>query len=336
LPFETKYKGKSKTNTDDATKFTVTIAPIPDPITPAEISPEIREASSLNVAEAPSPPNALTGTLYVVGTPIGNLEDMTFRAVRILQEVDAIAAEDTRHTARLLQHFQITTRQLSYHQHNRTKQTPKLIERLQRGASIAVVTDAGMPGISDPGGDLVAACVAAGILVVPIPGVSASITALSVSGLDSDRFAFDGFLPTKTKPRRLRLEALARETRTTILYEAPHRLGQTLADLQRACGEDRSIAIGRELTKRYEEIWRGSLADAVELYRTRKPQGEYTLTIAGACPAETPTLSEAELKLELQRLIKDEGLSRSQACQELAQHTQQSRRELYQLAIELE
>ncbi|NJN61662.1 MAG: 16S rRNA (cytidine(1402)-2'-O)-methyltransferase [Coleofasciculaceae cyanobacterium RL_1_1] len=299
-------------------------------MTPSQISTETVDPSSSR------PDSSQHGTLYVVGTPIGNLEDMTFRAVRILQEVDAIAAEDTRHTARLLQHFQITTRQLSYHQHNRTKQTPRLIERLQRGESIAVVTDAGMPGISDPGGDLVAACVAVGIGVVPVPGVSASITALSVSGLDSDRFAFDGFLPTKTKPRRLSLEALARETRTTILYEAPHRIRQTLVDLARVCGDDRQVAIGRELTKRYEEIWRGSLAAAVELYDTRKPQGEYTLTIAGALPTEMPTLSEVELKLELQRLIGEEGLSRSQACQQLAQQTQQSRRELYQLAIELE
>ena len=277
-----------------------------------------------------------TGTLYVVGTPIGNLEDMTFRAVRTLQEVDAIAAEDTRHTARLLQHFQITTPQLSYHQHNRTKQTPRLLERLQRGQSIAIVTDAGMPGISDPGGDLVAACAAVGILVVPIPGVSASLTALSVSGLDSERFAFDGFLPTKTKDRRLALDALAGETRTTILYEAPHRISQTLQDLCQVCGEDRQIAIGRELTKRYEEIWRGSLAQAVELYATRKPQGEYTLTIAGAQPADLPILSDTDVKTELQRLMVAEGLSRSQACRQLAQQTQQSRRELYQMAIDLE
>ncbi|MGD1902777.1 MAG: 16S rRNA (cytidine(1402)-2'-O)-methyltransferase [Geitlerinemataceae cyanobacterium] len=273
------------------------------------------------------------GTLYVVGTPIGNLEDMTFRAVRILQEVDAIAAEDTRHTARLLQHFQITTPQLSYHQHNRTRQTPKILARLTGGQSIAVVTDAGMPGISDPGGDLVAACVAAEIAVVPVPGVSASVTALSVSGLDSDRFAFDGFLPTKNKDRRAALDRLATEQRTTILYEAPHRIRQTLSDLAVACGEARQIAIGRELTKRYEEIWRGSLGEAVALYESRKPQGEFTLTIAAAPPVAAPVLSEEELKVELRRLIAG-GLSRSQACRELAQHTQQSRRELYQLDLE--
>ena len=211
-----------------------------------------------------------------------------------------------------------------------------MLERLQRGQSIAVVTDAGMPGISDPGGDLVATCAEVGILVVPIPGVSASLTALSVSGLESDRFAFDGFLPTKTKDRRLALEALAREIRTTIVYEAPHRIGQTLNDLAQACGGDRQIAIGRELTKRYEEIWRGSLTKAVELYATRKPQGEYTLTIAGALPADQPMLSDAEVKAELQRLMVDEGLSRSQACRQLAQQTQQSRRELYQVAIGVE
>jgi len=282
--------------------------------------------------DAPTDPG---GTLYVVGTPIGNLEDMTFRAVRILQEADAIAAEDTRHTARLLQHFQITTPQLRYHQHNRTRQTPKILARLARGESIAIVTDAGMPGISDPGGDLVAACVAAGVAIVPIPGVSASITALSVSGLDSDRFAFDGFLPTKNKDRRAALDRLATEQRTTILYEAPHRIRQTLGDLAAACGEGRQIAIGRELTKRYEEIWRGSLGEAAALYESRKPQGEFTLTIAAAPPMEAPARSEAELKAELRRLI-DGGLSRSQACRELAQHTQQSRRELYQLDLDLD
>src|SRR5919199_1550901 len=162
------------------------------------------------------------GTLYVVGTPIGNLEDMTFRAVRILQSVDAIAAEDTRHTGKLLQHFEIKTPQLSYHEHNRSERLPELLRKLGDGKAIALVTDAGMPGISDPGYELVKACIEAGIQVVPIPGASAAITALSSAGLPTERFVFEGFLPAKGEERLLRLEALQTESRTLIFYESPH------------------------------------------------------------------------------------------------------------------
>ena len=202
------------------------------------------------------------GVLYVVGTPIGNLEDMTFRAVRILQTVDAIAAEDTRHTGKLLQHFQIKTPQISCHQHNIQSRLPGLLERLHTGQKLALVTDAGMPGISDPGYELVQACVSEGILVVPIPGPTAAITALSASGLPTDRFCFEGFLPVKGVERRERLVALQPEARTMILYEAPHRLRQTLKDLADALGIDRSTVVSRELTKRYETFWRGTLAES--------------------------------------------------------------------------
>lgn len=272
-------------------------------------------------------------TLYLVGTPIGNLEDMTFRAVRILQNVDLIAAEDTRHTGKLLQHFQVTAPQVSYHDHNRNSRTPELIARLQQGKSIALVTDAGMPGISDPGYELVRACAEAGILVVPIPGCSAAIAALSASGLPSDRFIFEGFLPVKGQPRRNRLEALQTEPRTLIFYEAPHRLRQTLTDFAEWFGNDREMTLARELTKLHEELWRGTVASAIAHYQTCEPQGEYTVVVAGAHLSQ-PILSEAALKEELQSLLQ-QGFSRSQASRQLAQQTSLPRRQIYELALSI-
>lgn len=276
----------------------------------------------------------MTGTLYIVGTPIGNLEDMTFRAVRILQTVDLIAAEDTRHTGKLLQHFQIKTPQISYHDHNRTSRTPELIDRLKQGTSIALVTDAGMPGISDPGYELVKACADEGILVMPIPGATAAMTALSASGLQSDRFVFEGFLPAKEKERRAHLETLLTESRTMIFYEAPHRLQKTLRDMALVLGSDRRITLARELTKLHEEFWRGTVEAAIEHYQSRDPQGEFTLILAGATPTETP-LTEAVLKSELQQLLK-QGISRSEASRQLAQQTALPRRQIYQLALQLD
>jgi 16S rRNA (cytidine1402-2'-O)-methyltransferase len=276
----------------------------------------------------------MTGTLYIVGTPIGNLEDMTFRAVRILQTVDLIAAEDTRHTGKLLQHFQIKTPQISYHDHNRTTRTRELIDRLQQGISIALVTDAGMPGISDPGYELVKACAEENILVVPIPGATAAMTALSASGLKSDRFTFEGFLPAKEKDRLAHLETLRTESRTMIFYEAPHRLQKTLQDIATVLGSDRPITLARELTKLHEEFWRGTVAQAIDHHQTRTPQGEFTLILAGAEPTKTP-LTEAVLKSELQQLLK-QGLSRSEASRQLAQQTALPRRPIYQLALQLD
>jgi 16S rRNA (cytidine1402-2'-O)-methyltransferase len=273
------------------------------------------------------------GTLYLVGTPIGNLEDMTFRAVRILQTVDLIAAEDTRHTGKLLQHFQITTPAISYHHHNRFSRQTDLLERLQQGKSIALVTDAGMPGISDPGYDLVKACHEHQIAVIPIPGVTAAITALAVSGLPTERFCFEGFLPIKSKERQERLKL---EARTLIFYEAPHRLVETLQDFKGFFGDSRTIVLARELTKLYEEIWRGTISDAIDLYAaSHQPKGEYTLVVAGAAPADIPDLSESQLKIELQKLI-DRGMTKSQASRQLAEMSILSRRQIYQLALELE
>ncbi|WP_414545921.1 16S rRNA (cytidine(1402)-2'-O)-methyltransferase [Nostoc sp. CCY0012] len=273
------------------------------------------------------------GTLYVVGTPIGNLEDMTFRAVRILQTVNLIAAEDTRHTGKLLQHFQIKTPQISYHEHNRTSRIPELLEHMGNGQSIALVSDAGMPGISDPGYELVIACIAAGIRVVPIPGASAAVTALSAAGLPTDKFVFEGFLPAKGQKRREYLESLETESRTLIFYESPHRLRDSLQDLATVWGSDRQIVMARELTKLYEEFWRGSIAEAIAHYNQREPQGEYTLVVAGT-PASQLQLSEAQLKAELLQLM-SQGISRSQASRQLAKITSVPRRELYQLALSL-
>jgi 16S rRNA (cytidine1402-2'-O)-methyltransferase len=276
----------------------------------------------------------MTGTLYLVGTPIGNLDDMTFRAVQTLQTVDCIAAEDTRHTGKLLKHFQITTPQISYHEHNRHHRTTTLIDRLQTGDAIALVSDAGMPGISDPGYELVAACVAAQIPVVPIPGVTAAITALAVSGLPTDQFVFVGFLPSKPKARRDRLTTLNPDPRTLIFYESPHRLLATLKDMAQSFGPDREVAIARELTKLHEEFWRGSVQGAIAQFETHPPRGEFTLIVAGAAPTAPLPSTDTELKAELHDLI-TQGMTPSQASRHLAHLTQHPRRHLYQLALTL-
>ena len=271
------------------------------------------------------------GTLYVVGTPIGNLEDMTFRGVRILQTVDLIAAEDTRHTGKLLQHFQIKTPQVSYHDHNHQSRIPELLDHLGNGKAIALVTDAGMPLISDPGYELVKVCVEAGIGVVPIPGPCAAIIALSASGLPTERFVFEGFLPAKSQQRREHLESLKTELRTIILYESPHRLRDTLQDLGEILGQERQIVLARELTKLYEEFHRATIAEVIADYGDREPQGEYTMIVAGASPS-LPQFSEAELKAELKKIV-SQGVSRSQASRQLAKVTSLPRRQLYQLAL---
>ncbi|HIK08955.1 MAG TPA: 16S rRNA (cytidine(1402)-2'-O)-methyltransferase [Oscillatoriaceae cyanobacterium M33_DOE_052] len=272
------------------------------------------------------------GILYLVGTPIGNLEDITFRALRILREVDLIAAEDTRHTGKLLHHFQIQKPQISYHEHNLKQRGAELVAKLLQGENIALVTDAGTPGIADPGTAIVQSCIEAGITVVPIPGPSAAIAALSVAGLPTERFVFEGFLPSKGKPRRERLQAIATETRTIILYEAPHRLVQTLEDLGEHLDQQRHLVIARELTKLYEEFWRGSIAAAISHYQLQaKHIGEFTLIVAGKTQT-AHRLSEEALKSELENLLK-QGMSRSQATQHLAQEASLPRRQIYQLAL---
>lgn len=274
------------------------------------------------------------GILYLVGTPIGNLEDMTLRGIRILKEVDLIAAEDTRHTKKLLNYFQINTPQTSYHEHNQNYKTGELITKLQEGKTIALVSDAGMPSISDPGYVLVREAIAHSIIVIPIPGVSAGITALSASGLATERFVFEGFLPVKGQGRKDRLEQVSTETRTIIFYEAPHRLVTTLQDLAAVLGENRAVVLARELTKVHEEIWRGDLISAIALYQGKlQPKGEYTLLVAGAEKANQIVLSESQLKEELQQLLQ-QGMTRSQASRQLTKFTTLSRQEIYQLTLE--
>ena len=279
--------------------------------------------------------NLQSGILYLVGTPIGNLEDITLRAIRILQEVNAIAAEDTRRTGKLLQHLHINTPQLSYNEHNHNFRIQDLVSRLQQGEKIALVTDAGMPSISDPGYQLVCDAIASGIRIVPIPGGTAVISALAVSGLRTDRFVFEGFLPLKQKFRQERLNTLQNETRTIVFYEAPHRILKTLQDFDQVFGGDRNLVLARELTKVYEEIWRGTIKEATALYtHSRQPKGEYTIVVAGATEPVN-TLTESELKQELQQLLA-QGLTRSQASRQLAKLTSLSRREIYQLDLDRE
>ena len=273
------------------------------------------------------------GTLYVFGTPIGNLDDMTYRAIQILKTVDAIAAEDTRHTGKLLHHFQISTPQISYYQHNIQQRTPELIQRLQTGQDLALVTDAGMPGISDPGCELIQACVESDITVVPIPGPVAAIAALVASGLPTDRFCFEGFLPIKGKDRRDRLSLIEAESRTVVLYESPHRLQKTIADLSELCGPDRQIVVARELTKRFETFWRGSLDAVIAFSHDPVPRGEYTLVLAGKSQ-HTPSMSDEYLLAQLKAKI-DAGLSPSQASRDLAKACNVSRRKLYQLSLKI-
>ena len=275
-----------------------------------------------------------SGILYLVGTPIGNLEDMTFRAIATLKKVDLIAAEDTRHTGKLLHHFGIDTPQTSYHEHNAFKRVPELVEKLLQGMTIALVTDAGMPAISDPGVELVQGCIAAGVKVIPIPVVTAGIAALTASGFATEHFGFDGFLPIDKKERRDRLEILRLETRTMILYEAPHRLLRTLDDLAASLGKERRIAIAREITKLHEEFWRGSIEDAIGYFTAHAPKGEFTLVLQGAAPSEKPAWTEEVILRELQNLM-DSGISRSEASRQLAELADLPRRQVYQLALAL-
>ncbi|MGE5176283.1 MAG: 16S rRNA (cytidine(1402)-2'-O)-methyltransferase [Hyphomicrobiales bacterium] len=226
-------------------------------------------------------PEPARGTLYLVGTPIGNVEDLSPRAQRLLGAVDLIAAEDTRHTKGLLDRFGIRRPMLSYHDHNKDARTPELVARLTEGASVAVVSDAGSPGISDPAFTLVRAAVRAGIPVVPVPGPSSALCALEVSGLPTDRFAFEGFLPRKPGKRRTRIEELRGDPRTLIFFESPHRLGAALADLAEGLGP-RPASLSREITKRFEETRRGTLRELLAWIEEHPPRGEYVLVVGGA------------------------------------------------------
>jgi 16S rRNA (cytidine1402-2'-O)-methyltransferase len=279
----------------------------------------------------------MTGKLYLCGTPIGNLEDMTYRAVRILGEAGLIAAEDTRHTAGLLNHFNIKKPVISYHEHNRFQRGPELIEKLKEGIDIALVTDAGMPGISDPGEDLVKLCIESGIAVEAVPGATASITALVLSGFSTSKFLFEGFLPRSGRERREALEGLRNETRTVILYEAPHRVKNTLKDLYDALG-DRRIAVCRELTKKFEEVIRLGLKEASTLYDQSEPRGEYAVVIEGKSSEEIheeEIRSWGEMPLEEHMSIyMDRGIEKKEAMKMVARDRGISKRDVYRLLTE--
>ena len=271
----------------------------------------------------------MVGILYVVATPIGNLEDITLRALRVLKEVDCIAAEDTRHTQKLLSHYDIRTPLTSYHEHNeRTKARP-LVERVLQGQNIALVTDAGVPAISDPGYRLVVEAIKAGIRVAPIPGPSALTAVLSVCGLPTDRFVFEGFLPAKKKERRDRLEALRGEMRTIVCFEAPHRLLESLRDICNLFG-DREVVVAREVSKVYEEFLRGLAGELIDKLAAREIRGEVTLVIKGSA-GESP-VSEALLKADIRKL-KSGGMRVKEIAQVLAEKHSLAKREVYRMVL---
>jgi 16S rRNA (cytidine1402-2'-O)-methyltransferase len=273
----------------------------------------------------------MAATLYILATPIGNLEDITYRAVRVLGEVDLIAAEDTRHSLKLLNHFNISKPLTSYFDHNQQFKGERILSALRQGKSVALISDAGTPCISDPGYNLVRDAVAEGIPVVPIPGACAAVAALSGSGLPSDSFTFAGFPPARQGKRRAFLAGLARLPGTLMLYEAPHRLEETLRDIRETLG-DRQVVVARELSKIYEEFIRGSVAEVMEVVAQGKARGEFVILIA---PGEA-VIEEAEaLDTLLQRLLDEEGLSVKDAARKASMITGTSRNEAYSEALRL-
>ena len=274
-----------------------------------------------------------SGTLYLVGTPIGNLEDLTYRAVRILKEVDFVAAEDTRVSGKLLHYLEISKPLVSYHEHNRKQRGPELVQRLLQGETCALVTDAGMPAISDPGEDLANLCHEAGIPVVPVPGACAAVSALAQSGLPSGKWCFEGFLPTAGKQRRERLAVLKQETRTCIVYEAPHRLKATMQDLAEQLG-DRRVSISREITKLHEECLRMTLTEAAAYYTEHEPRGEFVLVIEGASEnPEQAAASQMEQAIALTEELTAAGLTLRDAVKQAAKQTGARKNQLYQTML---
>lgn len=278
----------------------------------------------------------MAGTLYLCATPIGNLEDMTYRAVRILQEVDMIAAEDTRTSLKLLQHFGITTPMTSYHEFNKIDKAKTLLGMLQEGKNIAVITDAGTPGISDPGEELVAMCYEQSIEVNALPGAAACIAAVTSSGQACRRFSFEAFLPKDRKERARILEEMARETRTIVLYESPHHLKATLQELYNAIG-DRSLTLCRELTKRFEEKQKTTLGEAIAYYETNEPRGEYVLVIAGKSKEQIieeqrNQWEDISIEEHVKRYL-SQNLSKKDAMKAVAKDRGVSKRDIYQALL---
>lgn len=278
----------------------------------------------------------MAGTLYLCGTPIGNLEDMTFRAVRTLREVDLVAAEDTRNSIKLLNHFEIRTPMTSYHEYNKIEKGRKLVDRLLSGENIALITDAGMPGISDPGEELVQMCQEAGVEVTAVPGPAACVTALAISGQATRRFAFEAFLPTDKKERQEILEEIKRETRTVILYEAPHRLVKTLKLLEETLGE-REVSVCRELTKKHETVLKCILPEAVRYYEEHEPKGECVIVVAGKSREEVreeaAAVWEAMTVEEHMKYYEDKGVERKDAMKQVAKDRGVSKRDIYKMLL---
>ena len=272
----------------------------------------------------------MSGALYIVATPIGNLEDITLRALRILKEADLIAAEDTRHTQGLLNHFGIRTPMTSYHDHNEAAKASQLVERLKNGEKIALVSDAGTPAISDPGYRLVVAAIDAEIPVIPIPGPSALTAVLSVSGLPPDRFVFEGFLPARRKERQQRLEALRSEMRTLVFYEAPHRVNETLSDMALILG-DRDAVLAREITKLHEEFVRGKISGLIQQLGEREHIGELTLIVRGSTGESE--VADDQLRTEI-RALRETGMRVKEIADALGEKYGYSKKEIYRLALE--
>lgn len=279
----------------------------------------------------------MAGQLYICATPIGNLEDITLRVLRTLREVDVIAAEDTRNTIKLLNHFEIKTPMTSYHEYNKVDKARYLVEQMARGVSVALVTDAGTPAISDPGEELVRQCYEAGISMTSLPGPAACITALTISGLPTRRFCFEAFLPADKKERKEVLEELQSETRTMIIYEAPHHLAKTLRELAEALG-DRRISICKELTKTFEQVFQTTLLQAAERFETEVPRGEQVLVIEGRSRAEMKaeeqkSWEEIPLSEHMERYL-SQGIEKKEAMRMVAKDRGISKREVYQGLLE--
>ncbi len=272
------------------------------------------------------------GILYIVATPIGNLEDITLRAVRVLKEVDLIAAEDTRHTRHLLDRYQIETQLTSYHDHNKEEKAPVLVARLLEGTSVALVSDAGTPGISDPGYFLINLAVDQKVPVVPIPGATAAIAALSVSGLPTDSFVFEGFLPAKHNARLKRLQELSKEERTVIFYEAPHKIIRTVEDLLAVFGDRRAV-ITRELTKIHEEVIRGTLSEVLKHLQTGSIKGEFTIIVHGH--SADPQKQDIDTAEYLKNLMLHRGLSKKEAIAAAAEELGLPKKEVYKESLKM-
>lgn len=282
--------------------------------------------------------NSGRGKLYLCATPIGNLEDITLRVLNTLKQVDLIAAEDTRHSIKLLNHFEIRTPMTSYHEYNKVDKARQLVDKLLRGVNIALVTDAGTPGISDPGEELVRQCYAAGVEVTSLPGPEACVTALTLSGLATRRFCFEAFLPADKKERQWILNELKEETRTIIVYEAPHHLVRTLKELSEELGAERRITICRELTKKYEEAFRTTFREALERYRLEEPRGECVIVIEGksreALQKEQQRSWEDLCVREHMDLYLEQGIEKKEAMKMVARDRGVSKREIYQSLVE--